>query len=152
MADIFNSRTGFVAIVPSDSVVPGRVQIAGFDPQAALVAGVNYRQSTNQQFQTSLDHAIYLYVFGDLMGAIQLKGIAFPATCGGATEGLLEVLKFYEQNRASVNPSLVNVSIGSGEAISGFLTDVTVESEAVAQDPSSFISNYTMTINTLPKR
>jgi hypothetical protein len=152
MADIFNSRAGYVAILPSDSVIPGRITVAGFSPSAALVSGIDYKQRTNQQFQTSLDRAIYLYVFGDLMGDVLVKGIAFPATCEGASEGLLEILKFYQNQRASVQSSPVNVQVGSSETIAGFLTAVEVISEAVAQDPMSFISNYTMTINALPKR
>ena len=152
MADIFNSRPGYVAVVPSDSVIPGRITVAGFAPNAALVAGIDYKQRTNQQFQTSLDQSIYLYVFGDLMGDVIVKGIAFPVVCEGSSEGLLEILKFYQKSRASVKSDPVSVQVGSSETIAGFLTGVEILSEAVAQDPMSFISNYSMTINALPKR
>jgi len=151
MADIFNSRAGYVVVVPSDRAIPGKIVIPGFDPAAALIAGVDYKQRTNQQFQTSLDQAIYLYVFGDLMGDVVVKGIAFPQVCSGGEEGLLEILDFYQNKRASVNPDTIAMQIGSA-TITGFLTAVEVISESVAQDPVSFISNYSMTINALPTR
>ena len=152
MADIFSSRSGYVAVMPGQNVIPGRVHIDGFDPAAALVAGIDYDQATNQQFQTSLDGAIYLYVFGDQMGSVRVRGIAFPIVCGGAQEGILELLEFYEQQRASTQSDPIEVQVGSRGVIKGFLTAVSVRAEAVAEDPASFISTYVLTINALPKK
>lgn len=151
MPDVFNSRPGSVAIVPSDFVIPGKVHISGFEPAAALIAGIDYIQNTNQQFQTSLDGAVYLYVFGDQMGTVNIHGIAFPVLCDGAKEGILEVLKFYAGKRASAQPNPIEVQIGSSEVISGFLTSVRIMTEVVAEDPGSFLNKYTLTINALPQ-
>jgi hypothetical protein len=153
VADIFNSREGFVAIFRSERVLPGRVQLEGFNPEAALISGVKYSQSVSKQFQASLDGSIYLYVFGDSMGDVIVQGIAFPQVCSGAGEGLLEVLKFYEENRASKKSTPIKVTIGKAEAISGFLTSTEVTGTGVGgDDPSSFFSSYSLTINALPKR
>ena len=151
MADVFNSRTGFVAVIPGQAVIPGRVKLSGFDPQAALIAGVDYNQRTNQQFQYALDSSVFIYVFGDEMGNVLVSGMAFPQLCDGSSNGLSEVLKFYAENRASKKSELIEVSIGD-ELISGFLTQLTVKAVGAAWDPIALIQSYTLTINTLPKR
>lgn len=153
MADVFNSRAGFVAVItdPGAPILPGKVAIGGFKPQAALISGVDYQQSTCQQFQPSMDGAVYIYVFGDNMGDVCVNGVAFPQLCGGGSEGLLEVFKFYEQNRASKSPKPVTVQLGS-KSIQGFLTALKTKNVSLADDPASFMANYSMVINTLPEK
>jgi len=150
MADVFNSRTGYVAVVPGQAVIPGRVKISGFDPTAALIESVNYNQRTNQQFQYALDGSVYIYVFGDEMGDVAVKGMILPILCTGQSTGMKEVLDFYAQNRASKSQALVEVSIGD-EVISGFLTGLGIAGVGAASDPIALIQRYSMIINTLPK-
>ena len=153
MPDILNSKPGTVAIIElAGDVVPGKVTVKGFAPKAALVAGVNYLQRTNQQFQTALDGAVYIYVFGDHMGAIEVHGMAFSAPCSaGGKSGLVEVLKFYEGTRASINAVPISIQIGE-ETIKGFLTTVRIESQTGGDDPASFMSRFTLGINAMPKK
>ena len=150
MADIFNSRTGYVAVVPGQAVIPGRIKISGFDPTAALIEGINYKQHTNQQFQYALDGSVYIYVFGDEMGNVQIQGMILPLLCTGESTGMKEVLDFYTAQRASKSQDLVEVSLGD-EVITGFLTGLGVTGVGVAQDALAMIHRYIMTINTLPK-
>lgn len=150
MPDILNSQPGVVGIIESSGdVVPGKIIVKGFTPKAALIAGVNYIQKTNQQFQTALDGAVYIYVFGDHMGSIRVRGMAFPAPCQ-AGNGLVEVLKFYEGTRASINAVPISVLIGN-ETIKGFLTEVEILSQTGGDDPASFMSSFALTINAMPK-
>ena len=152
MPDVFNSSFGQVVIItdPNGVIMPGKVVLAGFEPQAALISGVKYNQSTNHQFQMSLEGSVYLYVFGDAMGSVMVNGIAFPSLCNGAGEGLVEVFDYYRSNRASKNPEPIQVQIGS-ETISGFLTALTVNGQTVAEEPEGFLSHYAFIINSLPK-
>lgn len=150
MADVFNSRTGYVAVVPGQAVIPGRVKISGFEPTAALIETVDYSQKTNQQFQYALDGSVYIYVFGDEMGNVQVKGMILPILCTGQSSGLKEVLDFYATNRASKSQALVEVSVGE-EVISGFLTALAIAGVGAASDPIALIQRYAMNINTLPK-
>lgn len=153
MADIFNSRPGVVAIISDSSggVLPGRIFVEGFKPQAALISGIEYNQQTSQQFQTSLDQAIYLYVFGDAMGDIVVNGLAFLGVCKGDGEGLLEVFEFYEQNRASKRPEPVKVHVGKSKPIVGFLTGLKLRQTTVGDDPIGFLANFSLIINALPR-
>jgi hypothetical protein len=150
MADVFNSRTGYVAVVPGQAVIPGRVKISGFEPTAALIENINYRQRTNQQFQYALDGSVYIYVFGDEMGNVQIQGMILPILCTGESTGMKEVLAFYAANRASKSQALVEVSVGE-EVVSGFLTGLGITGVGVASDALAMIQRYSMVINTLPK-
>ena len=47
MAEIFSSREGFVAVVPGQRVIPGRIRIGDFEPQAAMIGGISYDQKTS---------------------------------------------------------------------------------------------------------
>ena len=154
MSDILNSKPGIVATLEDQFVIPGRVAIEGFEPQLALITGINANQKTDQQFQTSLARKVYIYVFGDQMGRLVVEGLAFPGSCEniGGTIGLIEVLNFYKERRASVNPAPVQVYIGSDDNVeTGYLTEVDIQSKAVGDDPASFFSRWTMVINALPR-
>jgi len=154
MADIFNSVPGVIAVLEDEFIIPGRVHVEGFEPEMALISGIDYSQLTDHQFQTSLERKVYIYVFGDAMGEVRVHGLAFPALCDniGGTNGLIEVLDYYKNNRASAQPTPVQVFIGSDEeVITGYLTAVQIRTKAIADDPSSFFSAWTMMINALPR-
>lgn len=151
MPDIFSSRAGYVAVItdPGGTILPGRVSVDGFDPQSALIAGVNYNQKTNQQFSQSLDGSVYIYVFGDLMGDVEVEGVGFGRTCQGGAEGITEILNFYKNHRASKISTPITIQLG-GETISGFLTALSLKNTALADDPASAMVQYKFLISTLP--
>lgn len=153
MPDIYHSRAGYVAVItdPDGNVIPGKISIEGYEPQAALISGINYGQQTNQQFQPTLDSSLYIYVFGDHMGSVEIEGVAFAKLCNGSAEGIIEVLDFYTQNRASKKSVPITVQIGS-RPISGFLTALSIANTALADDPAAFMARYKMTINALPEK
>lgn len=154
MSDLFASAPGTVAVVPQEYVLPGRIKIAGHEPQAFLVSGADYDQEVSQQFQPSLDRAHYIYVFGDQMGKIDVNGLAFLALCGqgggGDAAGFKEVLELYEKNRSSTREEPVDVSIGS-QVISGFLGALRVKAITAADDPTGLRYEFTFRVFTLPK-
>lgn len=150
MPDIFNSAPGIVAVFTDEKIIPGQIKIQGFSPAAAMITGVDYDQSTNQQFQHSLDHAIYIYVFGDLMGNVTVSGRCFPQLCDSDVQGMAEVLEFYKTNRASVKSDPITVTIGS-ETITGYLTGLRIRGTNAAEDPTALTSDYSLVISALPK-
>lgn len=150
MADIFNSRMGYVSVLKGQNVVPGRVKIGEFDPKAVLISGVNYTQATNQQFQYALDNSVYVYVFGDKMGDVEVIGMAFPALCGEAIDGLSEILQFYAERRASKTEALVNVVVGD-ETVNGFLCSVWTRAIVGSGDEGGPVHQWGLKILTLPK-
>lgn len=149
MSDIFNSRAGFVAVIEDQTVIPGKIQIQGFDPQSGLVSGISYNQRANLQFQYALDDSVYIYVFGDLMGDIVVQGRSFAAMCDG-DGGLQEVFDYYSQNRASKTETQVVVGVGD-ETVVGFLTAIRVRGETASEDPAAFYMGWELIISSLPK-
>jgi len=149
VADIFNSRPGVVQVIEAEQAIPARLRIGGFDPKAVLVSGVDYTQRTNQQFQYSLDRNVYIYVFGDLMGTLMVSGLAFPETCAGE-DGIVEILEFYRQGRAAINPATVNVAIGN-ELIVGFMTEVRLRAMTGGYDAVAPTEEFHIGINALPR-
>ncbi len=150
MADIFNSRPGIVAVIPDQNVIPGRIKLADFDPVAALVAAGDFDQETNQQFQTSLDESVYIYVFGDRMGTVTVSGMIFSALCDGNANGLSEIFAFYSTQRASRRADPIQVVFGD-EAIVGFLVKLRIRAKALAEDPGGAHQEFFLDIATLPK-
>jgi hypothetical protein len=150
--DVFNSKPGLVAVFTDDTVLPGRIQLSSpsLSSPSVLISGVNYKQEVNRQFQQSLDRDIYLYVFGDLMGGVTVKGVAFPDECVSGDDGVRIILGYYADNRASNRDTPVVVQFGD-EAISGFLTQMSLNSPDNPTDPSSFMYPWEMIINALPK-
>jgi hypothetical protein len=155
MADIFQSAPGTVAVISSDTALPGSIVIS--QPQfpsggiAAIITGINLDQKTNQQFQQSLDGAVYIYVFGDQMGDISVEGIAFPKLCQGGRSGLFDVSDYYANNRASKTSTPIIVSAG-GQNITGFLTGIRIRSNVSGEDPVALINNYSLHISALPQK
>lgn len=155
MADIFASAPGTVAVMSESTALPGSISIAQptFPSQgsAAIITGISYDQSTNQQFQQSLDGAVYIYVFGDKMGSIVVEGIAFAQVCNGSGSGLFSVADYYRQNRISKTDQPI-VVLAAGETVTGFLTAIHIRSEMSGNDPSNLYNTYMMSISALPQR
>ncbi len=155
MADIFNSRPGVVSVLSESTALPGSILIA--KPQfpvqssAAIISGIRYTQNTNQQFQQSLDQSVYIYVFGDKMGSIEVDGIAFAATCDGSNSGLFSVADYYQQNRISKADDPIIIK-AAGKIVTGFLTGITISTSVSGEDPAGLMNNYRLTINALPSR
>lgn len=155
MADIFSSAPGTVSVMSESTALPGSISVAQptFPAQgsAAIITGISYDQSTNQQFQQSLDGAVYIYVFGDKMGGIVVDGIAFAQVCNGGGSGLFSVADYYRQNRISKSDQPI-VVLAAGETVTGFLTGIQVRSEMSGADPGGLYNTYKLAISALPQR
>lgn len=148
MAEILACRRGLVTTMPGCGGMPGKLRLSpDFDPLAALVDAPSVSQSVNVQFQSSLGGPVYVYVFGDNMGNISVSGTAFAGLCDNAnTNGIKEVIDYYEDNRASERSEVVTVTYGS-KSFDGFLTRL----ELRPHDPLYMLTGFTVVINTLPK-
>lgn len=169
MADIFNSKPGFVTSIENmgPRLLPGKIQLEEEVGSAYIMAGIDYQQETIQQFQLSMRDSIYVYMFGDGMGKIALNGLIFSATCVAATafesevfedfpqlaprdEGLPEAMALYEKYRASVRADPVKVLVGSRTVV-GYLTQFNISMIGAGDDPGALgIHRFSMTINTIP--
>ena len=157
MAEIFVSAPGEVAAFEMQATV-GRVNIPAElkDPELLpnrpapiIFASVDWTQRTKQQFENSLDGTVYIYVFGDQMGKVNIAGIAFDRLCDKDDNGLQQVLEYYKTNRASRRPSPIEVSIAE-EVVEGFLTAASVRAKGAAFDPGPVLQEYSLEISALP--
>jgi hypothetical protein len=159
MGSLFTSIPGTV-FVADLAVTAGQVSIPAEladprlkdpgAPSTVLFGAMEWQQNTHQQFSTSLEGSVYIYVFGDQMGMVKLSGITFDRLCeGGGKPGLAIVLDYYNQNRASQRPAPIQVNVAD-KTVQGFLTGVSVRTMGVATDKAPVLQEYTMEINALP--
>jgi|TARA_R110000824_G_scaffold82768_4_gene207414 hypothetical protein len=109
--------------------------------------------SVNVQFTHTMGDDIYMNVFGNRMGRMNVNGLAFnsEASTGGGCDsgphGVIDIIKWYKENRASSRTSPIEVTISGTESIEGFL----VAASYSAQDTETWMIKYQMVIMTVPK-
>lgn len=141
------ARTGTVSI-PAEISDPRLKEPGVASP--ILFGTMRWVQKTNQQFSSSLDGSVYIYVFGDQMGMVYLSGFAFDKLCeGGGKTGLALVLDYYKKYRASQRPLPVQIAIAD-QTVQGFLTGIDVVAKGTAQTPAPVLHEYTLEVNALP--
>ena len=91
-------------------------------------------QQCNYQFLHTVNDFIYLYVFGDRVGELQVSGMAFLAgTCGeGGSQndnGACAAYNFYNDNKVSNCTTPLNISIEGcpNATFFAFLTGMAIE-------------------------
>jgi len=119
MADvIFNNKVGYGSSVSGFSTFPITLQIPGkppftqgakgeggdtpYDLHTVIITSIGTSQAANFQFMQTLREHIYVYVFGDKVGQLQVTGLMFAGDCTrGKSEGFSNVLKWYNENKIS---------------------------------------------------
>ena len=148
MSEILACRRGLVVSMEGCNGIPGKIEIDGFDPLAAIIDAPSIDQSVNVQFQQSLGGPVYVYVFGDSMGDVIIAGTCFAGLCTDESKnGIKEVIDYYDDFRASQNPDLVTVTYGA-VSVSGFLTKMALR----PKDALYMLTSFQLTINTIPKQ
>jgi len=157
MADLFVSVPGQVAAFEMSATlgqvaIPAEIKDPQFipsRPSPVIFNTLDWGQRTNQQFASSLDGSVYIYVFGDQMGNVNIRGYAFDQLCQQDISGLQMVLDYYDANRASKRPLPIKVAIGE-KVVQGFLTGAQVVARGAAMDPAPVLNEYTLEISALP--
>lgn len=140
--------------VNNGGVLPFVVRMGGMDigsvvnqqtkaiiTQAAIVENGNY------QFLHTLNETIYLYVFGDRIGELQVSGLAFSKLCpGGEETGMEQVIRNYRRNRVAELAAPVIVSYGAGQPFRSFLTGMSID----VADPERMIGQWSYRFNCFP--
>lgn len=154
---VFNSIPGTVVAFEMDRVIPGTIAISdplfpSEIPTSVMISSMAWAQATNQQFQSSLDGAVYIYVFGDRMGTVQITGFTFVTLCDADEDGLTLVSDFYNSNRAAARSTPIQITIGS-DTISGFLTGMNVTAMGSGEEGSgmALMNRFELMVNALPK-
>lgn len=145
---LFISQPGKVAVVRDNTSLPGSVTInpGGFSART-IITGLGVSQNGNVQFQHSLKNAIYVYSFGDRMGAVRVSGLGFSSDCtGNGQSGVEGILRYYADNRVSENGQIVEVRVGS-IPLRGYL----IACEVGLNNPELLTYQWSLTIATLPE-
>ena len=157
MPSVFaGGRTGTVVELPSIRTV--KFSLIKTDPDIAIkgvkacVTAFTMDDSVNVQFTHTMGDDIYMNVFGNRMGRMNVDGLAFNASAAGgscdtAPHGVIDIIKWYKKNRASSRTSPIEVTISGTESIEGFL----VAASYSAQDTETWMIKYQMVIMTVPK-
>jgi len=158
MPVIYEGNAGRVFAVP-DRVATGLIQIANISGEGGqisytthntIITGVGISTSGNYQFLHTIGNDIYVYVFGDRMGTLELKGLSFADQCpaNNATEyhGFERLLRWYNQNRLAFRKDTVRVVLGRSTVVDGFVTSLSASGE----DAQTRSIRFSMGLSLLP--
>jgi hypothetical protein len=130
--------------------------------EKSIITNVMISQQTNHQFLHTLGNDIFIYVFGDRMGQLQIQGLSFAERCeqigpGGLVSaanpsavrqhGVESILSWYKSNKLSERPEPIKISIGN-TVFTGFLQGMTTR----VQDPRNWVVEYIMSIAIVPEK
>lgn len=112
------SRVGQVVMLDSRAQLGEVMQFdkqlwGGFSKFKAIFTNISIHEATDQQFQKTLGGRIYLDVFGDDIGVLQISGLAFFGNCSDTDQrtGISHVLEYYRNNKLTkrANPIIVTI-------------------------------------------
>jgi len=111
-----------------------------------LIRNVTIAQSGNYQFLHTIGNDVYIYVFGDKVGQLQLGGLA-TASCSGGQHGLSSLDRWYSNNRLAARKAPVRFTI-AGDSIEGFL----IGGQVSVADPENLLVQFDFTFAILPPK
>lgn len=150
--DIFLNKRGVVSAfdtglgTPVGMFVPGWGGFYGFK---SIITEFTVREQGGVQFMHTLQDMIYIYVFGDRISQMNIRGLSFWDICSGETyHGLEYVQGFYLQNRVSQLATPVQVIFGGGTAFSGFLVGLSIS----LNNPENYIGQFDLDFKVIPEQ
>ena len=158
MPTVLSSRPGAVRLLTDAAVQAFIPPIIGlkspdklqFGSERALINSVGIQESANFQFMQTLGSDVYIYVFGDRIGQIQIGGLAFAADCqGGGEHGAAKVRRWFNRRKLSSRVEPVDIVFGNAaEPLTGYVTGWSAK---VADIPSNLVS-WTISMALIPER
>ena len=159
MPVIFTETTGRV-IALNDNVAAGAISLAkvtgtggpvSYQIHNTIITRLGVSTAGNYQFLHTIGNDVYIYVFGDRMGQINLHGLSFAQKCEGgkstdSAHGFELLFDWYEKNRVATRKAPVTVTVGRSKTFQGFLTGLMGE----AQDPTTRTIQFQLSISLLP--
>jgi hypothetical protein len=114
--------------------------------------GFSMQDNVNVQFTHTMGDDIYMNVFGNRMGVLTIDGVSFNAeasggACDNGPHGIIKMIEWYEENRASNRLDPIEVKISGQAATQGFLIAATYR----ANDPMNWVVSYQMQVATVPR-
>jgi hypothetical protein len=155
MPVIFQGQPGRVVTI-KDPAVPARVRPLatpnpdiGISAQKSIITHITVAQETNHQFLHTLGNDIFIYVFGDKIGQIQLGGFSFIESCsgGGGRHGMELMIDWFQDNKLSSRRDPMQILVGQ-VAFQGFLMSMTNR----VVDPATWLTQFQANIAVIPEK
>ena len=158
MANIFISQIGKISVFSlpgAQSLYLGEIVSPNnlYPSNSVIITDIATNSQTNTGFQHSLQHAIYMYGFGERLSEIQVSGLTFTANCApsvsingmGGASGIGNVFAYYKQNKLSNiqnnNIPIIEIQFGT-QVIHGLLIGLNTS----VADPNNLSSRFTLMI------
>lgn len=167
MPTIFAKNAGRVVLVPERSaeglISLGNVQGASgeitYQQHKSIITRIGYSAAGNYQFLHTIGNDVYLYVFGDRMGTVELHGVSFAEQCSAYTgfaasntqpsnsaHGFEQIINWYKTSRVAAYRPPVSVTIGRNTSFKGFVTGMSGD----VQDTMRRTVNWRISVAILP--
>lgn len=167
--NIFSSGAGMVVALTTEAIPVSFTvddDINTFNNLKAIVTSVGYNAQGGRQFTHSMREFIHVYVFTERVGQIVINGIAFPDSCEilgpqdetdrecplgsqmteWGTEGLEQIINWYECNRITTRASPIVISFGPTLFYNAFLVGIKCE----VPDASAQLTQFSMQFEFIP--
>ena len=160
MALIFNALNGYdnrgrVAVLPQFGAAPGAMMQVdgwgGFQGFKSIFTRISIAQQTNHQIQHMLGDRLYLNVFGDRIGMMELSGLSFFNNCNDDFRtGFFYVQEFYRQNKLTRRATPLRITTDPFTVYEGFLLAMRGEAISMAQTDQR-IYQFSMALAIIPE-
>jgi len=157
MPILFEENAGRVFAVP-DRSAQGSISLGNIEGplgpityflQNSIITRIGYSAAGNYQFLHTIGNDVYLYVFGDRMGTVELHGMSFADQCPssfGEAHGFEKMIVWYQLSRIASYREPVTVSIGRNTTFKGFITGMSGD----VQDTLRRTINWRISVAILP--
>ena len=149
---------GYMVTFDDAGVMPALIQLPQVENSSfgdawkstVILTSAGLGQQANVQYMHTLKEHIYVYSFGQRMGALELNGIMLWNSCNTNTQsGLWAVMKFYKAFNVGQQLTPVTVILGATSSVnvSGFLDNMST----TYSDPDKGLIGFRMHFSTLPE-
>lgn len=149
--NIFSDRSGHVVLLP-DAGLPFSMSLqywTGASAMQSIMTSVSIASQGNFQFMHTLRNLIYVYVFGEKIGEIELGGLSFAGQCNQAGDtGIERLWKYYNRYRIAQRGAPITLAIGATLSFQGWLTGVKIG----LADTQSGVAQFALRFNFFPGR
>jgi len=164
MADIFSAKPGKVVAVDGTglpmNISIGRPATAGlkdsrwlgFSGFKSIIQGIGLNGQAGVQFMHTLGDYIYVYIFGERAGDLQIHGLSFHSTCDdpdpdpNLVTGIERMIEYYENFSVTTYPLALTVTIGTLISFDAFL----IGHSPQIVNPETNLAQFTLTLKYIP--
>lgn len=154
MSVLIETSPGYAIALPAVLDAPFPLAIEGLQApyiQArSILTSLGLARDVKLQLTETMSDSIYIYVFGEQPGTMEISGLSFAGDCTSFSSTGIELLhEFYEANNAARRPTPIGVQIGPSPTgqFQGLLRGIRMG----IVDPESRLSKFTLHFQTFPK-